>query len=221
MGDYSDVRGMTVKITFAMGQLFISSVGGVCIFNALKCREALVSDLTLSFGVYNVMVGLFGLLTLILMNRKWMFRVYKLLILLSFGGFIFFATHLFFRLDSDIITERRMLKMSLEGYDLNLFYQKKWDELQQREGCCGIDNYEDWRKYGGFNKLKPAPESCCKINSKGDATNECFQRMTLASFPKEGCFEKVIGFTRRKEIAKIITSLLCGCFVLSWINFIP
>ncbi|KAH3888480.1 tetraspanin-9-like [Dreissena polymorpha] len=60
--------------------------------------------------------------------------------------------------------------------------RKSWDEIQQKERCCGVTNYKDW--YGLVDPDYPSnlPDSCC------DGPN-CGSQGTTVAYD-EGCYEK-------------------------------
>ena len=84
---------------------------------------------------------------------------------------------------------RDALHDSLKRYNLtdHQLHTNKWDEIQTKFKCCGINNYSDWQNNLFYNQTgNMVPDSCC-----GGA---CGHRMigvsnTNITIYKEGCLE--------------------------------
>ncbi len=62
---------------------------------------------------------------------------------------------------------------------MDVSVREKWDYLQRKIRCCGVQNYKDYRNLeNGTNYM--FPESCC-INYEGKGFEGCSSR-----FPKAG-----------------------------------
>eukprot|EP00088_Acartia_fossae_P048720 TRINITY_DN5320_c0_g1_i2.p1 TRINITY_DN5320_c0_g1~~TRINITY_DN5320_c0_g1_i2.p1 ORF type:complete len:236 (+),score=49.67 TRINITY_DN5320_c0_g1_i2:60-767(+) len=66
----------------------------------------------------------------------------------------------------------------VEGYE---GVTNAWDVIQGDLDCCGVSNYTDWKNHG-----KPLPDSCCKVDKKGCASEPGWED----NINTNGCFSK-------------------------------
>ncbi|CAH3184594.1 unnamed protein product [Porites lobata] len=65
---------------------------------------------------------------------------------------------------------------------------KAFDLLQEKEKCCGVNGYKDWRKTPFTNGSHSiVPDSCCK-----EMKSECGKKFSEDNIYTEGCYQKTL-----------------------------
>lgn len=78
--------------------------------------------------------------------------------------------------------------------------KKFWDDIQQEERCCGVNNHTDW--FSETNTIKSVPDSCC------DGPNCGIQGASVAY--NIGCYEKGKNFVKDNFYALGATGICLG-----------
>ena len=84
---------------------------------------------------------------------------------------------------------RDTLHDSLKRYNLtdHQLHTNKWDDIQTRFKCCGINNYTDWENSRFYNQTgEMVPDSCCGGNCDHGRIVVSNKNNTIY---KEGCLE--------------------------------
>jgi len=131
------------------------------------------------------------------------------------------------------------LQLSQKGYGNDTEQGKEmkaaWDVMQNSLGCCGTDNFTDWKDIVHHNNASIlhanfVPESCCKLDSP-NCTANVFTTTGETEAEKtiyvNGCLEKAIhefavgtlGIIALVLAIVELLGVLCACFLARSIRY--
>ena len=82
------------------------------------------------------------------------------ILLAQFGAAI--AAFVFEINPGEVIETNMVTALKNYGKDDHEGITNTWDAVQQQLECCGVNNFTDWRRTGGF-VFGGVPDSCCKV----------------------------------------------------------
>ncbi|XP_032231021.2 tetraspanin-9 [Nematostella vectensis] len=68
---------------------------------------------------------------------------------------------------------------------------KAFDALQEKQKCCGVNGYLDWKASKKYNGTSTVPDSCCVVKADG-----CGKAVN--GINKGGCFNKMVEVVKDK-----------------------
>ena len=187
---YSGDTLICLKRTFTCCNVLFVILGCLYLSAGVMCPAMVTSYFSINLGILTILIGLMGTIPKVYPELKWVYQVYRAGMSLAFLGLIAFAFVLLLYLGKNVKSDRMEMEKRMKGFTKYQDYQDWWNMAQRRIRCCGVDNYTDWRGFGGFEGTQIVPSSCCKGYSSQTALNECRKNPDSSDLFKEGCLEK-------------------------------
>jgi len=93
-----------------------------------------------------------------------------------------------------------------------------WDNTQQNDHCCGINNLTDWHDNAELNKTQSLPDSCCRNNTAGCGFNYFVPKIPTIPVWNATCYETMRNDFQNKML--YVGAIACCVAILQVIGII-